>query len=153
MEQGHTQHVQLGVKSDRWDLTRYLVSMGMSEKEAEIWIQARKEGKSFTTNSVDGSGGHLDNLWRRNQKSVKSASTGQLRMMGGLGRVISLRMILMIFWAFSISAWMYVVALQIMQPNLIYAQIAWLSIRTDYFGEAAFIASFAFAVLWMKITG
>jgi len=48
--------------TDHWHLTGYLTSMGMSKKEAEAWIEARRKGQSFKADSSDALGDHLDRI-------------------------------------------------------------------------------------------
>ncbi|MGA3109119.1 MAG: hypothetical protein ABSD99_06635 [Candidatus Bathyarchaeia archaeon] len=45
-----------------WHLIGYLTSMGMSKKEAEAWVEARRKGQSFKADSTDALGDHLDRI-------------------------------------------------------------------------------------------
>ena len=59
----------------------------------------------------------------------------------------------MVLCGFSFAIWMYVISFQIAHPESVYWQLAvWLPwLRLDYFGEAGFIVSFAFALAWAKL--
>jgi hypothetical protein len=45
--------------------------MGMSKKEAEAWIKARRKGQSFKADSSDALGDHLDRILKRNSKILE----------------------------------------------------------------------------------
>jgi hypothetical protein len=50
--------------------------------------------------------------------------------------------------AWSLSVWLYVIAMQLRYPDAVYWPLAvWLPIRLDYLGEAAFILSLIFATI------
>ena len=50
--------------------------------------------------------------------------------------------------AWSLSVWLYVIAMQLQYPEAVYWPLAvWVPIRLDYLGEAAFVLSFVFAVI------
>jgi len=50
--------------------------------------------------------------------------------------------------AWSLSVWLYVIAMQLRYPDAVYWPLAvWLPIRLDYLGEAAFILSLIFAII------
>lgn len=55
-----------------------------------------------------------------------------------------------VLWGYSFIIWVYVVAFQIVDPRSPYWDVAsWLPwLRMDYLGEAAFVLSFIFALLW-----
>jgi hypothetical protein len=59
----------------------------------------------------------------------------------------------LVLWGYSFAIWLYVTGFQIVHPESVLWQLAvWLPwIRLDYFGEAGFIASFAFALAWIKL--
>jgi hypothetical protein len=120
--------------------------MGMSKKEAEAWVKARRKGQSFKADSPDGVGDHLDNVWKRNMQKSKALS--QLKDTGNTG---------MIFAALCICGflcWTYVIVLVMVNPDSVNWPLAvWLPkwVRMDYFGEAGFLASFLFGVLWAKL--
>ena len=59
----------------------------------------------------------------------------------------------MVLCGFSFVIWAYVIGFQMAHPESVYWKLAvWLPwIRMDYFGEAGFIASFAFALAWVKL--
>ena len=63
------------------------------------------------------------------------------------------RRISIVLCVFSFAIWTYVIGFQIVHPESVYWQLAvWLPwVRLDYFGEAGFIASFAFALAWLKL--
>jgi hypothetical protein len=48
-----------------WNLTRYLISLGLNQMEAEKWVEDRREGRPFEAESSDEFGKHLDKVWRR----------------------------------------------------------------------------------------
>ena len=53
-----------------------------------------------------------------------------------------LKNLLLIIWGYAFVLWLYVITIQLIHPQWIYAQFAtWLHIRTDYVGEAALVAS------------
>ena len=56
--------------TQEWDLTQFLVSMGMSKEEAETWVKARRKGRSFKADSSDAIGEHLDRILERNNKVI-----------------------------------------------------------------------------------
>ena len=156
---------------NKWDLTGYLTSIGMSREEAEAWVKARGDGRSFRANVSDGFGDVLDDVWEGNMQrfdpSSKQGRLGltepiqQLRSMEELrqqhlrSRVVEWRMIVAILWFYSFAIWMYVIAFQIAVPESVYWPLAvWLPrwVRMDYVGEAGFIASFTFALIWTKLS-
>lgn len=50
--------------------------------------------------------------------------------------------------AWSLSVWLYVIAMQLRYPDAVYWPLAvWLPIRLDYLGETAFILSLIFAII------
>jgi hypothetical protein len=52
---------------------------------------------------------------------------------------------------YSFAVWVYVVAFQVANPDSVYWGLAWwLPVRLDYLGEAAFVLSFVFALLWQR---
>ena len=54
--------------------------------------------------------------------------------------------LLLVAWGYSFAIWLYVIAMQLLDPKSIYWPLAtWLPIRLDYFGEAAFAFSFVMA--------
>jgi len=54
-----------------------------------------------------------------------------------------LKKFLIILWAYAFTVWFYVIAVQFLHPEWIYAPFAtWLPIRMDYVGETAFVTSF-----------
>jgi hypothetical protein len=54
--------------------------------------------------------------------------------------------LLLVVWGYAFAVWLYVVAMQLFYPKSLYWPLAtWLPIRLDYFGEAAFVCSFAIA--------
>ena len=59
----------------------------------------------------------------------------------------------MVLWGYSFAIWIYVTSFQIAHPESVLWHLAvWLPwLRLDYFGEAGFIASFAFALAWVKL--
>ena len=132
--------------TDHWHLTDHLTSMGMSKKEAEAWIEARRKGQSFKANSSDGVRDHLDNVWKRNTQESKALS--QLKNTGNT------RMIFAALCICGSLCWMYVIVLVLVNPGSVYWPLAaWLPkwVRMDYFGEAGFFASFLFGILWAKL--
>lgn len=61
--------------------------------------------------------------------------------------------ILMVIGAYAIAVWIYVVSMQAIHPDWMYASFAtWLPIRMDYVGEGAFVFSFIaiIAALWNR---
>jgi|SRR5208282_2384563 len=147
---------------NQWDLTNYLTSLGMSKEEAEAWVKARRKGDTFKADYSDGVGSHLDKVWRRSLEGLiqptMSRATGQLRPIGELreqhllSRFATLRNLVAVLWAYSFAIWMYVIAFQFANPHSVYWPLAtWLPIRLDYFGEAGFLASFLFAIIWVKL--
>ena len=58
----------------------------------------------------------------------------------------NLKGLLLVVWGYAFAIWLYVVAMQLFDPESIYWPLAiWLPIRLDYFGEAAFVFSFIVA--------
>jgi hypothetical protein len=147
---------------DQWNLTKYLTSLGMSKEEAEAWIKARTSGASFRADYSDGVGSHLDKVWDRNSTWLGHATlnkgTGQLRPIDELrkqqllDRIATLRSFAAVLWAYSFAIWIYVIVFQYTNPGSVYWPLAtWLPIRLDYFGEAGFLSSFLFAIIWVKL--
>ena len=139
-----------------WDLRKYLVSLGLSQREAELWVYARQENQPLKANSSDALGEHLDRVWKRSSVSANMA-TGQIpisrKYRYSQGRLATRRMAITILWAYSFAIWIYVVAFQIANPRSPYWPVAWwLPIRMDYFGEIAFMLSFVFAISWVKLS-
>jgi len=145
-----------------WDMTKYLISLGMSKAEAEAWIKARQKGDAFKMDYSDGLGSHLDKVWDRSLTGLihsnVSKATGQLRPIGELreqhllSRFATLRNLVAVLWAYSFAVWIYVIAFQFANPGSVYWPLAtWLPIRLDYFGEAGFLTSFLFAIIWVKL--
>jgi len=135
-----------------WDLKKYLVSLGLSGKEAEAWVDARQGNRPLKAGYSDALGEHLDRVWMRSSANANMA-TGQNpigRNGFSQGRLAS-RMITFL-WALSSAVWIYVVAFQIANPTSPYWLVAsWLPMRMDYFGEIAFMLSFVFAICWVKL--
>jgi len=61
---------ELGKDSENWDMARFLVSMGMSEEEANKWVKARKKGQPLMEDSSDELGKHLDLILERYVKNL-----------------------------------------------------------------------------------
>jgi len=154
-----------------WDLIHYLFSIGMTREETAAWLKAREDARSFRTNESDRLGAVLDQVWRGNSQifdpSRKQERLGltepvqRIQSMGDLrqgylrSRVAWWRMIAAILWFYSFMIWMYVIAFQIAQPESVYWSLAvWLPrwVRLDYLGETGFFASFAFALIWAKLS-
>jgi len=58
-----------------------------------------------------------------------------------------LKGLILVAWGYAFAVWLYVVAMQLLNPESLYWPIAtWLPIRLDYFGEAAFVFSFIMAI-------
>jgi len=138
-----------------WDLKKYLVSLGLSQDEAETWVDARQENQPLKVDSSDALGEHLDRIWTRSSGRA-NMGTGQIPLSRKYGfsqcRLASRAMMITILWAFSVAIWVYVVAFQIVNPMSPYWLVAsWLPIRMDYFGEIAFMFSFVFAIAWVKL--
>jgi len=138
-----------------WDLTRYLVSLGLSRKEAEAWVDARQGNRSLKVDGSDALGEHLDRIWRRSSARA-SMATGQIpisrKYRYSQNHLATKRMAVTILWIYSFAIWVYVVAFQITNPMSPYWPVAWwLPIRMDYFGEIAFMLSFVFAIGWVKL--
>jgi hypothetical protein len=57
-----------------------------------------------------------------------------------------------VLWVYSFAIWVYVVAFQIVNPSSPHwAFASWLPwLQMDYLGEAAFVLSFIFALLWQQ---
>jgi hypothetical protein len=147
---------------DHWNLTKYLASIGMGKEEAEAWTGARTRGTPFKADDSDGLGNHLDKIWDRSSTRVThsnfSKGTGQLRPNDELrkqqfrDRIAPLRSFVAMLWAYSFAIWIYVIALQYTNAGSVYWSLAaWLPIRLDYFGEAGFLSSFLFAIIWVKL--
>lgn len=51
-------------------MARFLVSIGMSEEEANEWVKARKKGRPITNDPTDELGKHLDLLLERHVKNL-----------------------------------------------------------------------------------
>jgi len=137
-----------------WDLRKYLVSLGLSRNEAEAWIAARRENRSLKDGGSDVLGEHLDRVWRRSSAKAGMA-TGQVPITAkyrySQARLVTRKMMMAIMWMYSFAIWVYVVAFQIVNPMSPYWPVAWwLPVRMDYFGEAAFVLSFIFAVAWVR---
>jgi hypothetical protein len=142
------------VKSKEWDLTGYLVSLGLSRNEAVAWARAREEDRPFKADWSDGVGHHLDKIWSR-LDARPSMTTGRVPITNetrsSLDRLTPRRLVA-ILWAYSFAIWIYVVANQFANWRSLYWPVAWwLPIRLDYFGELGFVFSFVFAVLWVKL--
>jgi hypothetical protein len=148
--------------NNQWDLTNYLISLGMSKEEAEAWIKARGKGDPFKADYSDGLGGHLDKVWDRSLAGLihsnVSKATGQLRPINELrkqqflNRFATLRNLVAVLWVYSFAVWVYVIAFQFSNPNSVYWPLAtWFPMRLDYFGELGFLASFVLAIIWVKL--
>lgn len=145
--------------TNQWHLTDYLISLGMSRDDARAWIRARREGRSFKANPSDTTGVHLDRIWKR--KMEESEALLQLKSTEGIQQqhhdpLVKWRLSFAILSIWSLLCWMYVIAFQMVNPESPYWPLAvWLPrwVRMDYFGEANFIASFAFAIVWAKLRG
>ena len=61
---------ELGKDSERWDTARFLVSIGMSEVEANEWVKARKKGRPLMEDPSDELGKHLDLILERYMKNI-----------------------------------------------------------------------------------
>jgi len=61
---------KIGKDSEHWDTARFLVSIGMSEGEANEWVKARKKGQPLMENSSDELGKHLDMILERYMKNI-----------------------------------------------------------------------------------
>lgn len=61
---------ELGKDPEHWDTARFLVSIGMSEGEANEWVKARKKGQPLMENSSDELGKHLDLILERYMKNI-----------------------------------------------------------------------------------
>jgi hypothetical protein len=143
------------VNSEEWDLIGYLVSLGLSRKEAVAWARAREEDQPFRADWSDGVGHHLDKIWNRID-ARPNMTTGQVPINNetgiSRGRLAS-RSLVAILWASSFAIWIYVVGNQFTDWRSLYLPVAWwLPIRLDYFGELGFIFSFVFALLWVKLS-
>ena len=55
---------------ERWNLNEFLTSIGMSDNEAEAWIEARKKGRPLKREDSDAIGERLDNILQRNSKVI-----------------------------------------------------------------------------------
>ncbi len=56
-----------------------------------------------------------------------------------------------VLWGYSLAVWLYVVAMQLANADAVYWGLAWwLPVRLDYLGEAGFVLSFVFALLWQR---
>jgi len=54
--------------------------------------------------------------------------------------------VLVVVWAYALSVWVYVIAMQLRFPESVYWPLAlWLPIRMDYLGELSFLFSFLLA--------
>jgi hypothetical protein len=171
----YAQSVRLGKMADqnsnaKWDLTSYLTSLGMSQEKAEAWIKARVDARSFKTNESDEVGSIQDDVWKLNMRiDERRGDAGlrvselnpqlqdirELRQQHLRSRMSGFRKIAAILWFYSFAIWMYVIAFQIVQPKSVFWPLAvWLPrwVRLDYFGEAGFIASFGFALIWAKLS-
>ena len=134
----------------------------MGKEEAEAWTRARTRGAPFKADYSDGLGNHLDKMWDRSltrlAHSTLSKGTGQLRPIDELrkqqfrDRIALLRSFVALLWAYSFAIWIYVIVLQYTNAGSVYWSLAtWLPIRLDYFGEASFLSSFFFAIIWVKL--
>ena len=149
------------------DAIRYLMSVGLSQKEAEAWVRDRKEGKSFMSNPHDGMGRRLDSLWKSGlgrsawekdvrdivlaARDLKGAATGKVPARE-LKKYATWRTLTALIALYTFAMWVYVISFQIVVPESVYWPLAlWLPIRMDYFGEANLVVSFIFAVLWVKL--
>ena len=61
---------ELGKDSEHWDTARFLVSIGMSEEEANEWVKARKKGRPLMEDPSDELGKHLDLILERYMKNI-----------------------------------------------------------------------------------
>jgi hypothetical protein len=122
------------------------MSIGMSQDDAMAWVRARRQGRAFKTDSSDGVGDHLDNVWKRNTQKSKVLSQ--------LKDTATRRMIFAALCICGLLCWTYVIVLVMVNPDSVYWPLAvWLPkwVRMDYFGEAGFFASFLFGILWAKL--
>ena len=143
------------------------MSVGMIRKDAEAWVEARKEGKSFMSGPHDGVGRRLDNLWKSGldqmawEKDKQDIAIAARDLMGAatgkvpareLRKYATWRTLVALLALYSFAMWVYVISFQIVVPDSVHWPLAlWLPIRMDYFGEASLISSFIFAVLWVKL--
>ncbi len=65
-----TEVSELGKDSENWDTARFLVSIGMSEQEANEWVKARKKGRPLMEDPSDELGKHLDLILERYMKNI-----------------------------------------------------------------------------------
>ena len=83
----------------------------------------------------------------RRRRADESLSDVIVRMCSNT-RTHLIRRICFVIWGYSFALWLYTIAYQLRYPYSIYDVLAWwLPIRMDYIGEAAFAASFIFAVI------
>ena len=149
------------------DTVRYLKSIGYSQEEAEAWLKARKQGKSFMAGPHDPVGHRLDDLWKSGlvhsawrkdvheivlaARDLRGAATGKVPARE-LRKYATWRTLAALLALYSFAMWIYVVSFQIVVPESVYWPLAlWLPIRMDYFGEVSLVMSFIFAVLWVKL--
>lgn len=67
---------------------------------------------------------------------------------GSLTRLTLIQRASIVIWGYSVAVWLYVIAMQLRYPNSVTWPLAvWVPIRLDYLGEAAFVLSFAFAMI------
>jgi hypothetical protein len=63
-------------------------------------------------------------------------------------RLNLIQRVCIVLWGYCLAVWLYVIVFQFRYPDSIYDALAWwLPIRMDYLGEAAFVASFIFALI------
>jgi predicted transcriptional regulator len=74
---GHANTESVGPKvselrkdSEHWDTAQFLVSIGMSEEEANEWVKARKKGRPLMQDPSDELGKHLDLMLERYMKNI-----------------------------------------------------------------------------------
>jgi len=70
MEYADLKVSKLEKETERWDMERFLVSIGMTEEEAKDWVKARKKGRPFMNDSTDELGKHLDLILERYMKNL-----------------------------------------------------------------------------------
>jgi len=61
---------EMGKDTEHWDTARFLMSIGMTEEEANEWVKARKKGRPFMNDSTDELGKHLDLILERYMKNL-----------------------------------------------------------------------------------
>ena len=108
-----------------------LTAIGFSREEAKSFLSGIEKGFDSQTKIAPKSEPDRVVKYRAERSELKRSN---------------LKGLLLVVWGYAFAIWLYVVAMQLFDPESIYWPLAiWLPIRLDYFGEAAFVFSFIVA--------